>query len=285
MDKNSKNYSDKLKLKPNLTDYESVYNSFEWDKVLDELDGLPGNRGLNIAYEAVDRHVANGNGEKNAIIWLGKKSKVVQISYKDLKLMSSRFANLLRNLGVGQGDRVFSLTGRIPELYYSAIGTLKNKSVFCPLFSAFGPEPIYQRLSRGDGKVLITTEQLYRKKIESMMNKLSFLDYVLITDAEKDLDVNVLPLQKLMEKVSEDFNIPDTDPEDMALLHFTSGTTGMPKGAIHVHNAVLTHYVTGKFVMDFHPEDIFWCTADPGWVTGTSYGIIAPPTARNNQHR
>jgi acetyl-CoA synthetase len=183
---------------------------------------------------------------------------------------------MLRELGTGKGDRVFALAGRIPELYISALGTLKNTSVFCPLFSAFGPEPIFQRLHRGDAKVLVTTAQLYKKKVAGLRERLPQLQCVLLADADDDLSAEVLSLPKRMAAASSEFTIPPTDPEEMALLHFTSGTTGMPKGAIHVHGAVLTHYATGKFVLDLHPTDIFWCTADPGWVTGTSYGIFAP---------
>lgn len=267
-----------MKIKPNMTNYESACAGFSWDNVRKELDGLPENRGLNIAHEAVDRHVLNGSGDKLALRWLGKSGNVADFTYADLKEKTNRFANVLKNLGMGKGDRVVSLAGRIPELYFAALGTMKNTSVFCPLFSAFGPEPIHQRITRGNGKVLVTTEQLYKKKIEPMIDDLPDLDYVLLTDTKIDLGENVLSLKGLMETVSGDFIIPETDPEDMALLHFTSGTTGMPKGAIHVHNAVITHYSTGIYVMDFHPEDIFWCTADPGWVTGTSYGIIAPLT-------
>jgi len=265
-----------LKVKPNMVDYESTCSKFSWEDVRNELDGLPEDRGLNIAHEAVDRHVANGRGDKLALRWLGKNGDVVDLTYFDLKEKSSSFANILKDLGVRKGERVFSLAGRIPELYFAVLGTLKNTSVFCPLFSAFGPEPIKQRMTRGDARVLITTEQLYKKKIERMINDLPTLEYVLITNKSEDINEKVLSLPKLMESASGDYIIPVTDPEDMALLHFTSGTTGMPKGAIHVHNAVLMHYITATYVMDFHPEDIFWCTADPGWVTGTSYGVIAP---------
>jgi acetyl-CoA synthetase len=85
-------------------------------------------------------------------------------------------------------------------------------------------------------------------------------------------------LRSLMAAADSHFTIPPTDPEDVALLHFTSGTTGKPKGAMHVHQAVVAHHATARFALDFHPDDVFWCTADPGWVTGTSYGIIAPLT-------
>jgi acetyl-CoA synthetase len=182
---------------------------------------------------------------------------------------------VLRGLGIGKGDRVFSLLGRTSQLYVAALGTLKNASVFCPLFSAFGPEPIRQRLQLGDGKVLITTSTFYKRKILQIRQELPALDYVLLVDgAEPD----TLDLRTLMDAAEPTFEIPPTDPEDMALVHFTSGTTGTPKGAVHVHQAVVAHYSTGYFALDLHENDIFWCTADPGWVTGTSYGIISPLT-------
>ncbi|MCK5826464.1 MAG: acetate--CoA ligase [Desulfuromusa sp.] len=264
------------RIQPNLIDYHKACADFSWDDVQNELDGLPDGRGLNIAYEAVDRHVKNGEGEKTALRWLGKGGQIKNFTYADLEEQTNRFANVLRLLKIGKGERVFSLSGRIPELYFAILGTLKNTSVFCPLFSAFGPEPIAQRLERGDARVLVTSERLYRKKVAKLRSSLPQLEYVLLTDSDADQADNVLSLPRLLADASPTFTIPPTDPEDMALLHFTSGTTGKPKGAVHVHNAVLTHYLTGKYVLDLHPEDIFWCTADCGWVTGTSYGIIAP---------
>jgi acetyl-CoA synthetase len=198
------------------------------------------------------------------------------LTYGDLKDQTNRFANVLGHLSVEKGDRIFALAGRIPELYIAALGTLKCTSVFCPLFSAFGPEPIFQRLERGDAKVLVTTERLYAQKVAHLRDRLPTLQHVLLVDVDDDLEEGLWSLPKRMRDASGAFTIPPTDPEDMALLHFTSGTTGMPKGAIHVHSAVLTHYLTGKYVLDFHPGEVFWCTADPGWVTGTSYGILAP---------
>ncbi|WPP49820.1 acetate--CoA ligase [Catalinimonas niigatensis] len=260
---------------PNLTDYEKSRKAFSWSLVQHELNGLPEGKGFNIAHEAVDRYATSA---RIAFRWLGRKGEVRDISYQELSRQTNRFANVLQQLGVGKQDSVFLLTGRVPELYIAALGTWKNTSVFCPLFSAFGPEPLLQRLSKGDAKVLVTTERFYQKKIQNLHSQLPGLKYVLLVDAEKDVNAKVLSLARYMEKASDLFTIPPTDPEDRATLHFTSGTTGMPKGAIHVHQAVLTHYITGKYVLDLHPDDIFWCTADPGWVTGTSYGIIAPLT-------
>lgn len=263
-------------VRPHLLDYEKTCAGFSWEAVRNELSGLPEGKGLNIAHEAVDRQAAGPLRDRLAFRWLGKDGAVQDFTFGDLKEQSSCFANILKRLGVGKGERVFVLAGRIPALYIAALGCLKNISVFCPLFSAFGPEPIRQRLSRGDARLLVTTERQYVKKIAAIRDSLPLLRHVLLTDVDADLDGTVLSLPRLMAEASAEFTIPPTDPEDMAVLHFTSGTTGMPKGAVHVHDALLTHLVTGRYVMDFHPADIFWCTADPGWVTGSSYGIIAP---------
>jgi acetyl-CoA synthetase len=267
---------DAWRVRPHLLDYGKTRTGFSWEGVRRELAGLPGGQGLNIAHEAVDRHLGGPLQDRLAMRWLGKDGTVRDFTFADLSRESSCFANVLRSFGVGKGERVFVLAGRIPELYFAALGTLKNGSVFCPMFSAFGPEPIRQRLERGDARILVTTERQYEKKVAGLRERLPQLKYVLLTDAAEDRDATVLSLPRLMAAVSDEFTIPPTHPEDMAVLHFTSGTTGMPKGAVHVHNAVLTHFSTGRYVLDFHPDDIFWCTADPGWVTGTSYGIIAP---------
>lgn len=268
------------KVGPNLEDYDRTRSEFSWEKATRELEGLPGGEGLNIAYEAVDRHAAGIRGHHVAIKWLGKRDEIQEFTYDRLRGLTNRFANVLRELGVVKGDRVYALAGRIPELYIAAIGTLKNRSVFCPLFSAFGPEPIQARASIGQAKVLVTTESLYKRKVATLRTSLPHLKYVLLI-GEDHTPTHVsetLDYRQLMDQASEQYTIEPTDPEDMALLHFTSGTTGKPKGAVHVHQAVVAHHITGKLALDLHRDDIFWCTADPGWVTGTSYGIIAPLT-------
>ena len=261
---------------PNLLDYDQACAEFTWSGVVSQLGNQPGVHGLNIAHYAVDVHARSPRAAHIAIRWLGQSGQHRDITYQELASQSNRFAHVLRSLGVAKGDRVFSLTGRIPELYAAALGTLKNTCVFCPLFSAFGPDPILQRLTRGDARVLVTTENLYRTKIAPLRSRLPFLQAILLTDAADDHDEVTRSLPRLMALASNEFIIPYTSPDDMALLHFTSGTTGLPKGAIHVHQALLTHFATGHQVLDFHPDDVYWCTADPGWVTGTSYGVISP---------
>ena len=266
----------KNKTEPHLSDYEKIRSSFSWDNVTSELSGLPDRKGLNIAHEAVDRQAESHLKDTVALRFIHKDRSFSDYTYSDLQQQTSKFANVLKKLGVQKGERIFALTGRIPELYIAALGTLKSTAVFCPLFSVFGPEPILQRLKKGDASVLLTTSLLFEKKVKQLLEQLPSLRYVILSDATDPISDKILSYSKLMEQADTEFIIPETSPEDLALLHFTSGTTGMPKGALHVHKAVLTHYITGKYVLDFHEGDVFWCTADPGWVTGTSYGIIAP---------
>jgi acetyl-CoA synthetase len=265
---------------PNLQDYARECRTFSWERARGELDGLPGGRGLNIAHEAIDRHAEGSLRDHVAIRWLGGSGEAREFTYARLRDLTNRFANVLARLGVGKGDRVYLLAGRIPELYIAALGTLKNRSVFCPLFSAFGPEPIRARMAIGQARVLVTTESLYHRKVAALRPALAHLEHVLLVgDGGAPTSVpGTLDYQTLMAAASDRFEIAPTDPEDTALLHFTSGTTGAPKGAIHVHAAVIAHHITGKLALDLHAVDVFWCTADPGWVTGTSYGIVAPLT-------
>jgi acetyl-CoA synthetase len=263
----------------NLGDYATARAAFSWAAARAQLDGLPGG-GLNIAHEAVDRHVRKGRGDRLALRWLGKDGAVVDLTYGALKDATNRFANVLAGLGVHRGDRVFALLPRVPELYVACLGTLKNGSVFSPLFSAFGPEPIAARVGLGEGKVLVTTEALYRRKVAAARAALPTLEHVLLvgTGSGTEPPGGARALEPLLRAASGEFEVARTRPEDMALLHFTSGTTGKPKGAVHVHEAVVAHHATGQLALDFHDDDVFWCTADPGWVTGTSYGILSPLT-------
>ncbi len=260
----------------NLSNYESQYDRFSWDDIREEIGGVSTDFGLNIGHLAVDRHAVGQRGDRAAIRWVEPDGAATDISYASLKKKTSRFANVLKALGVKRGDRVFVQSERIPELYVSALGALKYGAVFCPLFPAFGPELVLQRLRRGGEGILVTSKKLYKSRVEPDRDGLPGLKHVFLTDAEEDVSEGVWSFSKWMEGAEDRFDIPFTSPEDMALLHFTSGTTGMPKAAVHVHEAALVHYATGRYVLDLHSEDVFWCTADPGWVTGTSYGIVSP---------
>ncbi|MCA8926676.1 MAG: acetate--CoA ligase [Alphaproteobacteria bacterium] len=262
---------------PVLSDYPAERARFSWDAARHLLDGLTGG-GLNIAHEAVDRHLAAGQGGKCAIRWLGKAGERRDITYADLRRDTAKFAAMLHGLGLDKGDRVFSLLGRVPELYVSVLGTLKAGLVFSPLFSAFGPDPIRTRMEIGEASVLVTTKALYERKVAAWRADLPSLKHVLLIDGGEDVPAATAALAPLLEAASSEFETVRTRPEDLALLHFTSGTTGKPKGVMHVHEAVVAHHVTGQYALDFHADDIFWCTADPGWVTGTSYGIVSPLT-------
>jgi acetyl-CoA synthetase len=260
--------------------YDELRAGFSWAQARAALAGLPDGRGLNIAHEAVDRHVHEGHGDRTALRCVTAKGAVSDVSYAALSAASNRFAHVLDDLGIGRGDRVMSLLGRTQDQYVALLGTLKNTSVFSPLFSSFGPDPIHERLRLSRARVLVTTPELYRRKVAATRADLEHLEHVLLvgTKPGAPLEPGTTDLAEAMAAVSDEFEIPPTDPEDMALLHFTSGTTGTPKGAVHVHEAVVAHHATSAFALDLRAGDVFWCTADPGWVTGTSYGIIAPLT-------
>ena len=271
----------------NLPDYEQARHDFSWPRARAALSGLPGG-GINIADEAVDRHVRDGRGDRTALRWLAKSGVATDFSYAELAAQSNRFANALVELGVGPGERVFTLLGRVPGLYIAALGTWKRGAVFCPLFAAFGPEPVAARMLIAEPAVLVVSARLYQRKIVPILDRLPFLRHVILVSDESDAGVATSPsppapdtprrhdFPTLLAAARSEYRIERTEEETLATLHFTSGTTGRPKAAMHVHGAVVAHRATAVQALDLRPDDVFWCTADPGWVTGTSYGIIAP---------
>jgi acetyl-CoA synthetase len=265
---------------PNLADYDATLANFQWADAEKELDWLPGG-GLNLAHEAIDRHCNAGRGDKLAMIWEGKNGEEEQYTFDDMRRESNKFANVLKELGVQKGERVFIFAERVPELYFAVFGTLKAGCVIGPLFSAFGPDPVRDRLENSGASVLVTQPDL-RQRIDPILGQLPALKHMIIVNkdgrsseplASGDHDYN-----DLMREASDELGPLTTTRDDYSVMHYTSGTTGKPKGAVHRHNAVIQHYLTGKWVLDLHPDDIYWCTADPGWVTGTSYGMFAPWT-------
>lgn len=266
-----------LRQPPNWTDYAGGRSAYSPAAARDALQGLPGG-GLNVGFEAVDRLAATALRDRTALRFVARNAPPLELSYGELVRQTNRFANVLQGLGVSKGDRLFVLAGRIPELYVAVLGALKNGTVVTPMFSAFGPEPIATRINIGSGQVLVTTDRLYQRKVKPVRAQMPTLRHVLLVaeDGGSTDEPGTLDLATLLRDASDAFNTVATTADDPALLHFTSGTTGTPKGAIHVHGAALTHHATGLHALDLHPDDRYWCTADPGWVTGTSYGIIAP---------
>jgi acetyl-CoA synthetase len=269
------------RLPPNFTDYEQTRLDFTWDEVPELCAGMPSG-GCNIAYAAVDRHAAGSAATRTALRFVTQSDQdralvTRDLSYAELGHLTAQFTNVLRSLGIDKGDRVFTMMDRIPELYITILGALRNGSVVCPLFSAFGPEPIATRIDIGQADVLVTTRAIYTRKIAKIRDRLTSVRYVIVVDADDDDDeTGTLNFWRRMSAADNVAPIEPTTADDPALLHFTSGTTGTPKGAIHVHGAMTMHYLTGSYALDLHPDDIFWCTADPGWVTGMSYGVITP---------
>jgi acetyl-CoA synthetase len=264
----------KYPVKANLSDYESTYATFSWDDARKEINYFAGGK-LNAAYNAVDRHMHDGRRNKVALYCVDAENRLDMFTFQDIYLLSNRLGNALKNLGVQKGDRVFVFMPRIPELYVSTIAIAKIGAVVGPLFSAFGPDALRDRLQDSGAKVIITTPQL-KPKLDEIRDQLPDLEYVVVARAEGKLKRGELSYEELLVDASEQLSAEHMDPEDGLYMLYTSGTTGKPKGVLHVHNDILGQHMTSKWVLDLRDDDVYWCTADPGWVTGTVYGIFGP---------
>jgi acetyl-CoA synthetase len=262
----------------NMKNYEALYKQFKWDNMATELN-LPRTNGINKATICIDGHSPEVM-KRNALLWHGTDGTRKTYTFNDLKRETNKFANALKSLDVQKGDRVFVYLERIPEIFITLFGALKLGAVVGPLFSAFGPEAIRDRLLDSGATVVVTSPEL-KVRLDSIRAELPALKHVIIVDAKQthtqQLQTHELFYADAMAKASDDFEVPYTDPDDYSIIHYTSGTTGKPKGAVHRHAAIIAHAATSKYILDLQPErDLYWCTADPGWVTGTSYGMFGP---------
>ncbi len=260
----------KLPFKPNLENYNEAYKNFSWKQAEKEIEFFP-NRGLNAAYNAVDRHAKTWRKNKVALYWEGD-GESRKYTFAELSSLSNRFANILRKHGVKKGDRVFIFLPRVPELYISFLGILKTGAIAGTLFSAFQEQALKDRLENSGAKILITNSEL-KKRVRKIWKKLPRLKKIIITDSRKS-EEKELSYWEEMNKVPDKFNVAWMKPEDTAFMLYTSGTTGKPKGVMHRHYAIVQEHMTAKWVLDLKDDDVFWCTADPGWVTGVAYEIL-----------
>jgi acetyl-CoA synthetase len=263
-------------VRPNLSDYQKLRDEFKWEDLSAELDWFDADH-INIAHIAVDTHLKTDRRDKKALIWESQKGEVEEYTFADLSRLSNKFANvLIKEIGVNKGDRIFFFMDRIPEIFIGILGALKAGAVIGPLFSAFGPDAVKDRLVDSRARVLVTSPAL-KKKVAEIFPDLPHLEKIVIVNrGNVEIESDDLSYESAMEWASEDFETVSTSKDDYAIMHYTSGTTGKPKGAVHAHQAVVGHYATAKYVLDLQPDDIYWCTADPGWVTGTSYGMFGP---------
>jgi acetyl-CoA synthetase len=267
----------KFPVKANLEDYATTYAAFSWESARSELAYFAGGK-INAAYNAVDRHMNDGRRNKVALYSVDSNNNLEKLTFQDLYYLSNQMSNALQSLGVEKGDRVFFFLPRIPELYVTTIAIAKVGAVAGPLFSAFGPDALCDRLQDSQARVIVTTPAL-KPKLDEIRDQLPDLEHVIVVGGSQHslkATAGELSYEELLEGASQYFECTQMDPEDPLYLLYTSGTTGKPKGVVHVHNDIIGHHMTSKWVLDLREDDIYWCTADPGWVTGTVYGIFGP---------
>jgi acetyl-CoA synthetase len=258
-----------------LPSYDELIANFDWSLAERELGYTP-KTPLNIGWMCSDRLCKIGLGSKVALYWENYEGTEKNFTFEDLRVLSNTVGNFIRELNISPLERVCLFMDRVPELYIAFLGILKTGAVAQPLFSAFGDESLLVRLENADTAAIITQKK-HLAKVRKIRDKLPHLRHIIVADAG---DIALQPREtsfNLDEAARiDDFVVYPTTSESPSVLHYTSGTTGQPKGAQHVHYSIISQYLTAKWVLDLRPDDIYWCNADPGWVTGTSYGIIGP---------
>jgi len=260
----------------NIESYEKRLKDFDWSIAEKELDYNKGDS-INIGWYCSDRICKQGKANKKALIWEGLGGIEKTYTFNDVRLRSNTIASFLTNLGIKNEDRVCLFMDKIPELYMGFLGILKLGAIAQPLFSAFGDESLHVRLDNAQTTAIIT-QRKHVSKVRKILDQMPYLKHIIIVDYEGKKPLREREIAFNMDEAEqvENFNICQTKAESPSVLHYTSGTTGQPKGVKHVHYSLISQYLTTKWVLDLQDNDIYWCTADPGWVTGTSYGIIGP---------
>ncbi|RLD77622.1 MAG: acetate--CoA ligase [Bacteroidetes bacterium] len=258
----------------NIGSYDDKIKNFNWSISEQELDYKKGNI-INIGWYCSDRICQMGKANKLALIWEGFGGKEKSFTFNDIRLASNTFGQYLRSLGINNEDRVCLFMDKVPELYLGFLAILKIGAIAQPLFSAFGDESLFVRLDNAGTKAIIT-QRKHVGKVRKILERLPNLEHIIIIDHDGKKELKTRESVFSLEEATpvEDFDIFPTKAESPSVLHYTSGTTGQPKGVKHVHYSLISQYLTTKWVLDLKEDDIYWCTADPGWVTGTSYGII-----------
>ena len=254
--------------------YEYLCTDADWSTAEAEL-GFHGAGPCNIGWLCTNRLCYIGLGNKPALIWEDFECHQKRFTFDDLRILSNTIAQFLRDLGLQPGERVCLFLDRVPELYIGLLGILKSGCVAQPLFSAFGDESLLVRLADA-GTSAIVTQKKHLAKVRKIRDRLPALRHIIVVDELGTPQEREILFHMLEAPPVAKFDIFPAKPDTPSILHYTSGTTGQPKGAQHVHGSIVSQYWTAKWVLDLHPDDIYWCNADPGWVTGTSYGIIGP---------
>ncbi|MDA3955013.1 MAG: acetate--CoA ligase [Bacteroidales bacterium] len=260
----------------NIGSYEKRLENFDWSIAEKELDYTPGGN-INIGWYCSDRICEMGKANKPALIWEGLGGIEKQYTFNDLRVKSNTIASYLKDLGIKNEDRVCLFMDKIPELYIGFVGILKLGAVAQPLFSAFGDESLHVRLDNAQTTAIIT-QRKHVSKVRKILDQMPYVKHIILVDYDGNKPLKEREISFNMDEAVpvEDFKSFPTKAESPSVLHYTSGTTGQPKGVKHVHYSLISQYLTTKWVLDLQENDIYWCTADPGWVTGTSYGIIGP---------
>lgn len=220
---------------------------------------------MNAASLAIDSHKGTERENATALIWESESGEMREYTFLELSLLSNKAANILTDLKIAMGDRVFLFLPRRPELYYFFLGIVKTGAIAGTLFSAFGPQGLADRLSDSGCHIVVTTKNLL-PRIEEVRNELPELQEIIVVDSDDFI--------KKINAASDTYAPNAGQPSDFAFMLYTSGTTGKPKGVVHTHGAIQEQKESARLALDLRSSDIYWCTADPGWVTGVSYTIL-----------